>query len=234
MVNDEVAAMLVVHVNDIKIGATTEITDSVVVDLNKRFPTKHLGEVTWYMGGEYKRDREKGTLEIPQTQFVRNVVERFGITKTIPIPASSSLDLRHVSNENPAVDASYRQMVGSLMRNANQTRPGIANAVRAVARFSHDPKEVHVKAARKINEYLSATAHLGLTFRDGSKLEDVQLEHDLETYVDADYVHKADDRRSVLCVAVCCGAPLCRRFVGRKSAPPFPLQKRSTWLWPTG
>ena len=54
MVNDEVVAMLVVHVGDIKIAATKEIKDSVVADLNKRFPTKHLGEVTWYMGSEYK------------------------------------------------------------------------------------------------------------------------------------------------------------------------------------
>ena len=53
---------------------------------------------------------------------------------------------------------------------ANQTRLDIANAVRAVARFSHDPKEVHVNAARKIIEYLSATAHLGLTFREDSNL----------------------------------------------------------------
>ena len=46
MVNDEVVAMLVVHVDDIKITATKEITDSVVEDLNNRFPTKHFGEVT--------------------------------------------------------------------------------------------------------------------------------------------------------------------------------------------
>ena len=46
MVNDEVAAMLVVHVDDIKIAATKEIMDSVLADLNKRFPTKQLGEVT--------------------------------------------------------------------------------------------------------------------------------------------------------------------------------------------
>ena len=64
MVNDEIVATLVVRVDDIKIAATKEITDSVVADLNKRFPTKHLGDVTWYMGSEYKRDREKGTLEI--------------------------------------------------------------------------------------------------------------------------------------------------------------------------
>ena len=88
MVNDDVVAMLVVHVDDTKITATKEITDSVVVDLDKRFPTKHHGEVIWYMGSEYKRDREKGTLEISQTQFIRNDVIRFGITKTSPIPAS--------------------------------------------------------------------------------------------------------------------------------------------------
>ena len=63
----------------------------------------------------------------------------------------------------------------------------IANSVRAVARFSRHPKEVHVKAARKTIECLSAAAHLGLTFRKDSKLEDAQLEYDLETYVDADY-----------------------------------------------
>ena len=79
------------------------------------------------------------------------------------------------------MDASYREMVLSLPWTANQTRPDIANAVRATARCWHDPKEIHVKAAWKIIEYLSATAHLGLTFREDSKLEDVQLEYDLET-----------------------------------------------------
>ena len=71
------------------------------------------------MGSEHRRDREKGTLEISQTQFTRNVVDRFGITKTSPIPSSPSLDLRHVSGEEPAVDASFREIVGSLMWIAN-------------------------------------------------------------------------------------------------------------------
>ena len=164
MSNDAVVAMLVVHVDDITIAATEEVTDSVVADLSKRFPTKHLGDVTWHMGSEYRRDREKGTLEISQTQFIRNVVDRFGITKTSPIPASPSLDFRYVSDEEPVADANFRKNVGSLMWIANRTRPDISNAVRAIARCSNHPKEAHVKAARKVLEYLSATAHLGLTF----------------------------------------------------------------------
>ena len=46
--------------------------------------------------------------------------------------------------------SSYREMVGSLMWIANQTWLDVANAVRPVAPFSHDPKQVRVKAARKI------------------------------------------------------------------------------------
>ena len=72
--------------------------------------------------------------------------------------------------------------------------------------------QVHVKVTRNIIEYLSATAHLGLTFGKDSKLENVKLEYDLETYVDADYAHKADDRRSVSGVAVCCGGTLVSWF----------------------
>ena len=70
--------------------------------------------------------------------------------------------------EEAVVDVPLREIVGSLMWIANQTRPDIANAVRAVARFSHDPKPIHYKAAQKILEYLNATSDLGLTFRRDS------------------------------------------------------------------
>ena len=117
-----------------------------------------------------------------------------------------------MSDEDKAVEASYREIVGSLMWVANQTRPNIANAIRAAARLLHDPGEVHVKAARKIIKYLSGTTYLNLTFRKDSKLQDVQLEYDLETYVDSAYAHKADDRRLVSGAAVCCGVSLVSWF----------------------
>ena len=75
---------------------------------------------------------------------------------------------------------------------------------------------VHVKAVTKIIECLSATAHLGLTFRKDSKPEHMQFEYDLEAYVDADYSHKADDRRSVSGVAVA-EVRLFRGFLGHRS-----------------
>ena len=44
---------------------------------------------------------------------------------------------------------------------------GISNAVRAVARHSHNPTERHWNAVLKIMEYLHGTRFLGLTFCAG-------------------------------------------------------------------
>ena len=67
-------AMMIFHVDDIKIAATEKVTDVIAGALNRRFPTKHLGGVQRYMGSEYKRDGEKGTLEILQTIFFLSAV----------------------------------------------------------------------------------------------------------------------------------------------------------------
>ena len=70
-----------------------------------------------------------------------------------------------------------------------------ANAVRAVAYQVHDLAERHWRALRKIIAYLNKTKNLGLVFvRDGDRK--------LSVYVEADYVNKNNDRRSVSGVAV--------------------------------
>ena len=74
----------------------------------------------------------------------------------------------------------FRELVGSLMWLANQTRPDISNAVRAVARFAHAMKHKHWKAARRILEYLTVTSDYGATFQRGTSLE-------LLVYADAAY-----------------------------------------------
>ena len=86
MVNDEVVAMLVVHVDGIKIATPNEIMDLVVADPNKRFPTKYLGDFTWYMSSEYKRSRQKGTLEMSQAQFIRRLSNVSESQKPAPSP----------------------------------------------------------------------------------------------------------------------------------------------------
>ena len=82
---------------------------------------------------------------------------------------------------------------------ANQTRPDIANAVRAVARYTNSPREVHWKTAVGILDVFF-TSECGITFKRGSGLE-------LVAYANADYASKATDRRSVSGRAIMCAGP---------------------------
>ncbi|CAM9619321.1 unnamed protein product, partial [Sphacelaria rigidula] len=122
------------------------------------------------MGSEYKRGRGKGTWYVFQTQPIKSVLNRFDVSKTSPFPATPALDVRHASEGETVADVPFLDIVGSLMWIANQTRPDIANAVRAIARFSHKPKLTHYKAAQKILEYSNATSDLGILFKKSSDL----------------------------------------------------------------
>ena len=77
---------------------------------------------------------------------------------------------------------------------SGKTRPGIASAVRAVARHAHNPDARHWKAVRKIITYLKARKDLGVVFQRGGDLK-------LSVFADADYADRCNDRRSVLGVA---------------------------------
>ena len=48
----------------------------------------------------------------------------------------------------------FRELVGCLMWLANQTRADIANAVRAVARYTNSPRDIHWKTAVGVLEYV--------------------------------------------------------------------------------
>ena len=127
-----------------------------------------MGEVKFFLGCAFIRDREAGTIEISQESYIRSVLERFNICRTSPILASLANDNRSLMEDERAGDVPFREVVGSLMWIAIQTRPDISNAVRAVERHSHEPKMSHWKAAQKILNYLLETAHLTLKFKQDS------------------------------------------------------------------
>ena len=80
------------------------------------------------------------------------------------------------------------------------TRPDIANAVRAVARYCTAPKAIHRKEALGILEYINGTSEYGITFQRGT-LSGISL----EVFADTDYASKATDRRSVSGGLIMCG-----------------------------
>ena len=92
-----------------------------------------------------------------------------------------------------------RETVGSLIGLPTMTRPDITNnAMRAVARYAHQPTEILWQAIMKTLSYLNGTKGLGITYVRGSDLS-------LNVYTDAHYANKNNDRHSVSGRAVILG-----------------------------
>ena len=206
IISDELAGVVVMYVDDIMFAGCKVTSNEVVSALDAVFPVKNLGEVKWFMGSHYQRDRADGMITVSQTRFVESMLSKFDqlveTHGTSSLPACTSIDLRSVGDEDEdAKNKPFRAVVGSLMWVSNQTRPDISNAVRAVARHSHDPKAKHWKAAVKILKYLRGTSSLGLTFRKSEEW----LSGEIEVYADANYASAETDRRSVSGAAVMLG-----------------------------
>ena len=78
------------------------------------------------------------------------MLNRFGVNLSSNIPATPGVKIGSRDDGEPKGDWAYREAAGSLMWLSTMTWPGISNAVRAVARYSHNPTDRHWKAVMKI------------------------------------------------------------------------------------
>ncbi|CAM9895183.1 unnamed protein product [Ascophyllum nodosum] len=192
-IDGETVMILCVHVDDIIVGGESEVCDALYASLLKEFQTTQ-GNLSWYLGCAFERDKAGGVLRMSQRAFKESVASRYGIDTVSGLPASQSADLGPRREGEPVCDKPVRAAVGSLIWVGGMTRPDIANAVRAVARQPHYPAERHWRAVCKIISHLNGTKKLGLVFSKRGGLK-------LSVYVDADYA----GMRSVSGVAVVLG-----------------------------
>jgi hypothetical protein len=85
----------------------------------------------------------------------------------------------------------YRSMIGSLLYLC-ASRPDIMLSVCMYARFQANPKEVHLRAVKRIMRYLVYTPKFGLWYPKGSTF-------DLIGYFDVDWAGCKIDRKIFRC-----------------------------------
>ena len=78
----------------------------------------------------------------------------------------------------------FREVVGSLLWLTNVSRPVILFAVNQVAKYCCDPRTANCNACKRILRYLPST-------------QDYVILYSPESYVDADFANRSDDRRSI-------------------------------------
>ena len=116
------------------------------------------------MGCHITRTRKARELKLDQHLYVESMVKRFDVKKATKMLAASEVSMLSKADEprNPEEKEEmrkfpYREAVGAPMWTATMTRPDIACAVRAVARFCESPGLAHKKAVTKILQYLLYT-----------------------------------------------------------------------------
>ena len=196
-----VAIIAVVHVDDIFAVGLNNRCDVFRDELNRMVPVKNLGELRWYGGCHHTREREMGTLTISQKTFADELVKKFCVTSTQSVPLRVGVKLEEFNEDERVENWPFRELVGSLMwLSIISTRPDIANAVRAVAKYCTAPRAIHWKVALGILEYINETSEYRIRFQRGT-LSGISL----KVFAGADYTSKATDRRSVSGGLIMCG-----------------------------
>ena len=199
VVDGEAEVVVVVHVDDILAHAKDQVTvDRFAAELGQKFKLKDMGDAGNYMGCHITRNRKAGELKLDQHFYVESMVKRVDVKKATKIPAASGVptlskadEPRNLEEKEEMRKFPYREAVGALMWTATMTRPDIACAVRAVARFCENPGPAHKKPAIKILQYLLHTKEWGITYGgQGCGLF-------MEAYTDLDFGACLDTRRSV-------------------------------------
>jgi hypothetical protein len=154
----------------------------------QKFELSMMGDLKYFLGFQVKQLQD-GTF-ISQTKYIQDILKKFGMKDGKPIKTpmgtNGHLDL---DMGGKSVDQKvYQSMIGSLLYLC-ASQPDIMLYVCMCARFQADPKEVHLRAVKRIMRYLVYTPKFGLWYPKGSTF-------DLIGYSDADWAGCKIDRKS--------------------------------------
>jgi hypothetical protein len=159
------------------------------------------------------RDETERTLEIVQTAYIDQLLERYGMVSCTPVGTPAEAQLKRLEPGDPAIlpereRKRYMSMVGALLFLAMVSRPDIANAVQAVGRHLQAPGPDHMVAVKRVLRYLKGTRTVGLKFgATGARKHEAHLRElginlpssdkvVLFGYTDSDWASDPDKRRS--------------------------------------
>jgi hypothetical protein len=154
----------------------------------QKFEMPMMGELKYFLGFQIKQLQEDTF--ISQTKYIQDILKKFGMKdgKPIKTPMGTNGHLDLDTGCKSVDQKVYRSMIGSLLYLC-ASRPNIMLSVCMCARFQADPKEVHLRAVKRIMRYLVYTPKFGLWYPKGSTFN-------LIGYSNADWAGCKIDRKS--------------------------------------
>ena len=189
------------HVDDCCATYTDEeYYDKFMKELESEYKLSVAADNNMFLGMMIERTSDGG-IQIHQRHYIDEILKKFNceLWKPVPTPARDSITLH--KGQSPQTEEEkqrmekvpYRQVLGSLMWLAVCTRPDLAQALGACARFCAAPGEEHWKALKWILRYLIGTKDLCIKY--GSPVKDMPF-GPLHGNVDSSWGDDRDDRKS--------------------------------------
>jgi hypothetical protein len=187
--------IIILYVDDITLlGDKNKEISRIKSTLSSRFEMTDLGEIDSYLGVHITRDRSIKRLEIDQSRYILEIVDRFGLSDAnlarTPLPSGAETHLvKHNGQATPSEINYYQQIIGSLLYVQISTRPDISFAVARLAQYSSNPSPQHLRLAKYVLSYLKGTSDLQIRY-DGASGDG------LHSYSDSSLGDQANDYHS--------------------------------------
>ena len=193
---DDHTIVMLVWVDDIIIASSSmELMNQFKRKLNQRFHMKDLGEISSFLGIQFKCSDE--TVTISQSKYLKDIVSKFGYDDCKPrsTPCENKPSSYCTEEETATTDESmitkYRQMVGSLIYAMTCTRPDLSYCVTKLSQHLSKPLPSDWIMLKHVFRYIKQTSEYELTFRKSTN--DLRL----HAFCDADWASSLDDRHSI-------------------------------------
>lgn len=163
-------------------------------ELRKEFAVSPwiAGEAGWILNMNVTRDWNEGILQLTQEAAIEKLAKRFKLDKKndekpyIPMDPNLKLTKTKPADVVPATEFDYMSAVGGLLYISMTTRPDISYATCVLSRFMSCPGVEHVKAAKRVIQYLYRTKNYGLVYSRKKMSHSVGAPHyseELELFV---------------------------------------------------
>jgi hypothetical protein len=140
-------------------------------EMEKRFNIKNLGRILFSLGIHFAWTQNG--LSMTQTAYIDKVASKFNMSECKPLYVPMQKGTKPTAKMSPSNDNKknemssipYKNAIGSLLYLAICTRPDIAYAVCALARYSANPGHEHWTLVKNAIRYVSYTKECGLYFK---------------------------------------------------------------------
>ena len=186
--------VLILYVDDVLLlGKDRKMLERIKLKLMGRVLMTGMGELSLVLGMEVTRDRTKGTVTITQENYVKFLLERYGMGKCNPaytpgVGKEVSLDQPGENLLNKEDKRHFQAITGSVMYLGQVTRYDIGYTVNRLVRAMSKPFKADKAAAKYLLRYLAGTTNFTVTYK--------QWGFKLTAFSDANWGNNPDNGKS--------------------------------------